>query len=289
MIFNKYDFAVIGGDSRQVYMVSNLIKDGYSVIVYGLDIHLSNKSYEMASSLAEIMESASVLITPIPFSKDKIHLNSKNNKSDLTIENFVANLDISHKVYGGSFDNELISYFDNKGISYFDLMKKEEVVLYNSIATAEGALAEAIKSSKINLHDSTSLVLGFGRCGKTLASKLLGLSKNVSVATRKSVSKSLAYTMGFDTISFEELENKISEYDFVFNTVADLVLNKKVLSQTKQDVTIIDIASFPGGADYEYASKIGRNVNLCLGLPGKYAPKSSAICLIDCILSDLRK
>ena len=168
-------------------------------------------------------------------------------------------------------------------------MKNEELVLYNSIATSEGAIAEAIKNSNTNLHDSSCIVLGFGKCGKTLAIKLSGLSSKISVALRSSKSKIEAQIHGFNIVEFRDFEYHIGEYDFVFNTVPDLILDSKILDQTKQGVTIIDIASFPGGVDYEYASKSGISAHLCLGLPGKYAPKSSAVYLVHCIFKDLRK
>jgi dipicolinate synthase subunit A len=286
---NNYDFAVIGGDLRQEYIVSFLIDYGFSVIVYGLNIEPSLEGYSIGNSLADVMKSASVLITPIPFTIDKIHIKSQNNPDDLTIENFINNLDCNHLVYGGSFGNELISYFEQTCICYYDFMKKEEIILYNSIATAEGAIAEAIKLSKINLHDSSCLVLGFGRCGKTLAIKLSGLCQNVSVALRSSVANMEASINGFNVVEFKDLKKHVGEYDFIFNTVPTLILPEDVLDKTKQDVTIIDIASSPGGVDYKYAKKKGINANLCLGLPGKYAPKSSAEYLVSCMLEDLRE
>ena len=126
---------------------------------------------------------------------DKVHLKSQTNQADLTIENFINNLNSYHRIYGGSFNQELISSFNKKQVFYYDLMKKEEIVLYNSIATAEGAIAEAIINSTCNLHDSSILILGFGRCGKTLANKLKGLSKHVSIAIRSSTARLEALTL----------------------------------------------------------------------------------------------
>lgn len=289
MISNKYDFAIIGGDLRQVYMASSLTEHGFSVIVYGLNISLSSGDYFIGNSLKDVMKLSQTLITSIPFSIDNIHVKSQNNPEDLTVENFANNLDVNHKVYGGSFSKDLISYFNKMNIYYLDLMKKEEIIIYNSIATAEGAIAEGIKLSTINLHNSSCVILGFGRCGKTLSIKLSGFSNKISIAVRSSIAKTEAYVLGFNTIEFNDLESQISKFDFIFNTVPDIVLTPNILDQTKQDVTIIDIASSPGGVDYDYAGEIGRNANLCLGLPGKYAPKSSGQSLIDCILRDLRK
>lgn len=289
LISNKYDFAIIGGDLRQAYMFLDLIDKGYSVVVYGFSPSSIIKEDAFGKSLEEVMSSSRNLIIAIPFSVDKVHLKSQTNQADLTIENFINNLSSYHRIYGGSFNHELISSFDKKQVFYCDLMKKEEIMLYNSIATAEGAIAEALINSTCNLHDSSILVLGFGRCGKTLANKLKGLSENVNIAIRSSRARFEALTLGFNTVNFKDLKNHIDQFDFVFNTVPKLVLIDEILDKTKIDLTIIDIASSPGGIDYNYAEKINRNAKLCLGLPGKYSPKSSAEFLSHCILSDLRK
>ena len=60
-------------------------------------------------------------------------------------------------------------------------MKMDDVAIYNAIATAEGAIMEAIKMQPINLHKSRCLVLGYGRCAKVLAAKLKGMDAQVTV------------------------------------------------------------------------------------------------------------
>ena len=289
MISKKYDFALIGGDSRQIYMESQLKKEGFSVISYGLNLSSFEDNCISGESLDLVMKSSSNLILPIPYSLDDLYIKSQNKPFDLTIENFLNNLEKNHRVYGGVFNSNLCSYFKKQGIYYLDLMKEEEILLYNSIATAEGAIAEGIKNSNCNLHDSSTLVLGFGKCGKTLGMKLKNLSKNIDIGVRAKKDKILADLFSFGVIDFYDLEKEIDQYDYIFNTIPSLVLTKRILDKTKANVTIIDIASSPGGVDYKYAKKIKRNARLCLGLPGKYSPKSSGVFLSQYILSDLRK
>jgi dipicolinate synthase subunit A len=54
-------------------------------------------------------------------------------------------------------------------------MKDEKIVILNAIATAEGTIMEAIRSSDQNLHGSNCIELGYGRCAKVLAQKLKAL------------------------------------------------------------------------------------------------------------------
>ena len=62
-----------------------------------------------------------------------------------------------------------------------DYLEDERVAMKNTLAAAEGILAEAIIRSPRNLFGSTCLVLGYGRCGRTLVSYLKGISCHVLV------------------------------------------------------------------------------------------------------------
>lgn len=289
MNLSYFDFAFIGGDMRQIYMANDLLNQNYSVIAYGLEDPLLDSRCKRSPSFAEAMNTSQIIITPIPVSKDGIHIVSIHPQSDLTIGNLCNLLTAKHKLFGGVLPGDLKNHCDILNICYQDLMKQEEITLYNTIATAEGTIAEAILNSTINLHDSSCLILGFGRCARTLAEKLKGLCSSVTVAARSPMALSAAYAASYDTVNLSQLEEKIEEYDYIFNTIPALVLHKELLEKTRQNVVIIDIASAPGGIDFNYAKEIHRNAKLCLGLPGKYAPESSALALNNHILSNIRK
>jgi dipicolinate synthase subunit A len=284
MIFTQYDFAILGGDKRQIFMANELLARGFSVIVYGLIDPLLDSSCSHATSVAEAINSSNILITPIPISKDRTNIISQVKKPDLTIEEVCKYLCPKHKLFGGCLTKELKAFCNSYNVSYYDFMEQEEVILYNTIATAEGTIAEAIINSTTNLHKSSCLIIGFGRCARTLAEKLKGLSGNVDVAARSSTALASADAASFGVFTIKELTDKIDQYDYVFNTVPALVLTKDILVKTKPEVVIIDISSSPGGVDFEYAKELSRTAKLCLGLPGKYAPKSSATFLIDHLL-----
>jgi dipicolinate synthase subunit A len=286
---NNYDFAIIGGDMRQVYMMNDLINRNYSVITYGLPDLILDFACIKAKTLTEAISSSLNIILPIPVSKDGVNIISGQSYPDLTIEGLCNQLTSNHKLYGGCLTNIIKNHCNANGIFYNDLMEKEEIVLFNTIATAEGALAEAISNSTINLQKSNCVIIGFGKCARTLAEKLKNLCGHLDIAARSSLALSAANAASYGTVNLSQLNDSINKYDFIFNTVPAMVLPKELLINTKLDVTIIDIASNPGGVDCCSAKELNRNAKLCLGLPGKYAPKSSAICLTNYILSDLRK
>jgi len=49
----------------------------------------------------------------------------------------------------------------------------------------------------------------------------------------------------------------------------------------KKDSLIIDLASYPGGIDFEIAKELGIKTNWALGLPGKVSPKSVATYMME--------
>ncbi|WP_313134898.1 dipicolinate synthase subunit DpsA [Anaerocolumna sp.] len=287
MNLSYFDFVFIGGDMRQIYMANDLLNRNYSVTAYGLDDSLLDPRCKRSLSFEEAMNAGQIVIAPIPVSKDGMHIVSIHSQSDLTIKNLCNLLTAKHKLFGGVLPADLVKHCDTLNICYQDLMKQEEITLYNTIATAEGTIAEAILNSTTNLHDSTCLILGFGRCARTLAEKLNGLCGSVTIAARSPMALSAAYAASYGTISLSQLEEKIEEYDYIFNTIPALVLPKELLKKTRQNVVIIDIASTPGGTDFNYAKEIHRNAKLCLGLPGKYAPESSALALNNHILLNI--
>lgn len=288
MVVNKYDFAFIGGDTRQIYMINELSSLGYSIIQYGLTSPVLHSECTISNDMREVLTCCKVIITPIPFSKDGIHIIT-NTPLTIKIEDLLDSLTKEHTIFGGCFNSHTRKVFHSKGVSYYDFMESEEITLYNSIATAEGTIAKAIVSSTINLHDSKVLILGFGKCAKTLAAKLHSLSSHITIAARSNTQLAESFTSSFNSLPLSELESAIEQYDFIFNTIPSLILTKSILDKTKSSVVIIDIASHPGGVDFSYAKEINRYAELYLGIPGKVSPKSSAAFLNNYLLNQLRK
>jgi dipicolinate synthase subunit A len=175
-----------------------------------------------------------------------------------------------------------------RDIHCYDYMQSEEISLYNSIATGEGILAEAIANYPYNLHKSNCLVIGYGRCGRTLADKLKGLGAHVTICARKPQVLSSADCLGYEGISMEHLEDMIQNYQLIFNTAPHPVLTREILEHLTPCSQIYDLASPPGGIDKNGADVLGLTTFSCLGLPGKYAPAASADALYDYILETLK-
>ena len=81
---------------------------------------------------------------------------------------------------------------------------------------------------------------------------------------------------GSKSIKYEELNKKIDMFDIIINTVPVLILNKKRLELLNKNTLLIDVASAPGGIDFEVARQLNIKTIWALGIPGKIAPISSA-------------
>lgn len=298
----KYDIGIFGGDLRQVYTAKSFLAKGYRVATYSLsepvdmedglndtDVIGSHMSPRVFCSLDELFESCNILIGPIPMTRDQVTILSLNKPADLTIAHFAYLLKEHHVLIGGDIPSPLTSLCDSKHILYYDLMKDEKITILNAIATAEGTIMEAIKSSDINLHGSKCLVLGYGRCARVLAGKLKALDAAVTVAARSRDALAFAEASGLNTVKLSEIMGILSSFDFIFNTIPSFILDKNCLDRVKPDVVLIDIASAPGGIDFDYAGELNLNAKLCLGLPGKIAPKASSDILVSEIITFLKE
>ncbi len=278
------NIGIFGGDQRQVFMASEFLNKGYHVYTYRTAESIKHENCTMLHSLNELFDQCSLLIGPIPLTRDLISVASTST-SEITVASLTNLLTKDHYLIGGIIPSSITGICTEKGIPYYDLMKNEKITILNAIATAEGAIMEAIQTSNMNLHGSNCLVLGYGRCAKVLAWKLKGLDAKVTVAARSEEALAYAEAAGLQTLYLSKMKPALAHYHFIFNTIPSVILNQSCLEQVSPNVTIIDIASAPGGVDYEYAMQRKLKAKLCLGLPGKVAPKASAGILVNEIIA----
>lgn len=278
---------VLGGDARLHFLAQQLreTKDDMSIIECGNP--LSACIMQEKELTAEI-SSSDILILPIPYSVDGIHL--KWGDTRLEPMKLSKLYELVHKgqiVFGGALKSDILNQLEEKQIPYYDFMKQNGFAEKNAVATAEGAIAEAVLLMLGNLENSNCLVLGYGICGKEIAKRLMPNSQSVTVMARRMEAREEAKRNGYETVSmFTEIEKLPDKYDVVFNTVPAMILNQEAINKLENDVVIIDIASNPGGTDFAYCQQRGIRAKLCLGIPGKYAPKKSGEIMAD-IVSDI--
>ncbi len=215
---------------------------------------------------------ADIIITPIPITKDGETVTDEL----ITLDNLVEFASKKNKVViTGGLNDKIKEKL--KDVKYYDLMQSDEIAIYNAIPTVEGAIKIAIENTNYTLNGSNICILGFGRIGKLLAKYLSSFGVNIFCEARKDTDIALIKAMGYNSISLDELNNNLSNMQIIFNTIPSMILNEERLKLTKNDVLIIDLASRPGGVDFEVAKNLDKKVLWELGLPSRVAPKSSAL------------
>lgn len=260
-------------DMRQVYLAEILTKRGHSVRC--LDIRNESTIKEQLQKLREFLCNAEMLILPIPVTKsiDPEELNDILNK----------NVEKDTLVLGGCFLPEQINILDTRGIRYLDFMKDMIVTEENAIATAEGAIAWLVSHSPYNIEGAKVIVTGYGYCGKAIAKKLALLGARVTVLARRSEVRRQAKADGFYAVDFAFGPEEAMGAVILVNTVPAPVVTKLIIRELPRDAYILDIASKPGGTDFECAKESGIASDLLLSIPGRFSPKSSAYILARAI------
>lgn len=265
------EIMIAGGDARELILAGELKEKGAIVSFYG---------FEKAGLPPELLkrppDSVDVIILPLPGVNMDGLIYSVFAGQPLHFCHLEPWLRPGMLVIAGRMPAPLQQAMETRKIHVACTAELDELAIHNAVPTAEGAVAMAMQESDITIHGSRALVTGFGRCGIPLARTLHALGASVTVAARRREARAMAEALGFAAVTFEMLlEQGIADFDFIFNTVPELILTENVIESVKQGAVIIDIASAPGGTDFAAAEKRKLKCYLAPGLPGKVAPVSA--------------
>lgn len=285
------EFAVIGGDLRIIKLAKILAKEDNLVYTYGLEKAeelKQNANIIFCNKMSEAVKETQVVIGPIPFSSDGVNVNMPFSDNKITIREFMHNLNAKILI-AGMISPDVYQLANDEYIEIIDIMKREELAVLNTIATAEGAIEIAIANTNKILHGSDVLVLGFGRIGKVLARKLAGLSTKVTCAARKEEDLAWIKAYGHMATNINLIGKNLNEFDVIINTIPQMILTLEKLEYVKKECLLIDLASNPGGIDKKAAKEKGLQLVWALSLPGKVAPTTTAEFIKDTIYNILKE
>lgn len=278
--------SVIGGDLRQLTLADELRKDGYDVTVFGFTDKIS---YEANTADIDAALDSEIVILPVPVSFDGININTPYSDTKLSVAELTKRLNPISLVFGGCITPKFSDALSQRGIKHRDYMMRDELAIKNAVPTAEGAIEIAISETPFTLHNSNCLVLGYGKVGKILAKSLDALGAKTHVCARKYADLALIEGHGCYPLTVNEAKSRLGEFDIIFNTVPALILGRNELLNIRRDTLIIDLASKPGGVDFDAAKELGIRVVWALSLPGRTAPVTAGIIIKDTITNMLRE
>lgn len=282
-------FFVVGGDLRQVYTAAALAKD-HRVYAAGFDnnVSLPEKVISVGCSL-QLPEKADVIILPLPASQNGVFVNTPYCKNNISLTALSSVLNDGGMILGGKLDPSTIKIFQKNSIEAIDYFDREELSVLNAVPTAEGAIQIAMEEMATTIFGQKVLVTGYGRISKVLVKLLCGMGADVTVTARKYSDLAWAEISGCKGLHTSQLEDNISRFALIFNTVPAVILNENILKNIDPSALIIDLASKPGGVDFDIAAGLGLKVVWALSLPGKVAPVSSGEIIASTVLNILKE
>lgn len=270
------NISIIGGDKRNKLLVKLFEKENY--FVYKCLLGLDGEN-----SLNECILNSEIIVTGIPFSKDSKTLNSPITEEKVTIKQFCKKVH-GKKIFCGNIMDNYKEKLEKNENTVIDLMKINSLAVKNAIPTAEGVVNIIITNTDFTIDKSKILVIGFGRVGERVSKVLKNMGANIFCID---VNKDKLANIASSSYNVIEKISEKQSYDVIVNTVPSMVLGEDKLKLISKETLIIDVASNPGGVDYNYAKENGYNVIHELGIPGKIAPKTAADNIKQAIINKL--
>ncbi|MDE5558856.1 MAG: dipicolinate synthase subunit A [Ruminococcus sp.] len=266
---DKIRILVAGGDMRQVYCAGKLsaISDTY---VMGFSADLIPEKMNLTQAVTDKNGFYDFVVLPVPPLDENGMITAPFNNKKINPDEIKTLLKPEAIIFAGKYDKKLSDVFS--GHEIIDYMEREELSLKNAVPTAEGAVEIALNELPVTLNGLKVLIVGLGRIGTSLAEILKGFGADITVAVHNAKGTAKARIIGIKSVCTDKMD---TDYQLVFNTVPEMIFNAELLKRFSDDTLFIDLASKPGGIDFDSAVTLGKKVVWALGIPGKTAPITS--------------
>lgn len=256
----KKVFAVIGDDARQLAAADYLRAQGFEALG------------------AEDVYKADYVLLPMPMSADRAGF-----------ARLLRAAKPGALAFGGKVSAQAKAAADAAHIGLEDYLEREELAQLNAIPTAEGCIALILQNRRRTIWRSPVLVLGYGRCAQSVARRLAALDAQVTVAARKH-GQQLPQRHGRKPMAHGHcLLAVLPGFDVVVNTIPAPVLGERELAAMPGGSLVVDLASLPGGTDFEAARELGVNAIHALSLPARCAPVTAGEFVARAVLAMLQE
>lgn len=267
---------ILGGDLRQCYLAEYMHTLGHDVICFGtVPFPFSHgEGIPVSLHLSDALSQARLVLGPVPFSKDGIHLNA-DRKTPLSFHDLLGALRPGQILVGGGFGEDITASCAAAQIPIWDLTKEEAFIRKNAALTGEGFLSCLIANTPFSLKGRSLLFVGYGRCAQEIEKLLTAFSMNIYVCDCKEDVLSLAKAQGHTAVKPEEISGWLPKLDLIVNTVCGPVIDDDTLALLSPDCILFDIASAPYGFRKETAAQNNLRLFRCPGIPGRMTPQTA--------------
>jgi dipicolinate synthase subunit A len=266
--------AVVGGDGREVEYLRGLKESGAEVRACGLPPEAAEvMGHPQADDPETAIAGADAVFTTVVHITEAGELYTP--EWDGTIDQRAfSHIDPGSVLYIGTSTPEIDGYAEETGFDVVEYGDDDELMHLRAPTIIEGVLGITIEHTDVSIHDSHSVVLGFGRMGFSMTRTLEALGAHTTVVARDGAQLSRARELGARPVHLDDLPAAVGNADMIFNTIPVTVLSRDVLEAVPRAAFILDLASTPGGTDFDAAEELGIDAVLAPGLGGR-APKTA--------------
>lgn len=263
--------AVIGGDLREKVYIPKMCQLGAEIFVYGNEKLRDFAEITYCETLEEI-KTVDAVVLPLTGISVKGEIHAPCFPYKIFFSTIANNMKPKTPIFLGTATQLVKELAQKLNLTIIEIADDDELAILNAVPTAEGALRLAIELTPYTIHGSKVVIFGYGRVGKITARLFKSVNAKVTVIARNIKQLALAEAFGFDTLNYYDKTNAIKYADIIINTIPALVIDKNDLANLSSSCVIIDLASQPGGIDYETSRQYDVVAVLASGLPGKVAP-----------------
>lgn len=279
------EFALLGGDLRNVKLMNVLTDEGNKVYTYGLLPEKESQQIAVCASPETAAAWARCVIGPVPF-----HVGTVGG------DEILQALSPGKLFIAGKIPESFAKAGEQKGVRVIDILQRDDMAILNAVPTAEGAIQIAMEKLPVTIDQCNVLITGYGRVARALAPRVQALGGRVTICARKSSDLAWAESHGYGRMTFEQLSEKVGTFALIYNTVPHLIFDRLQLEAMvkcgtgdRPPALVVDLASSPGGVDFAYAETLGIQTVQALSLPGKVAPETSAKNMAKVIFNILKE
>lgn len=241
--------AVIGGDARQLEVVRKLTELDAKLLLVGFE----QLDHAFTGAVKEKMEDINFneldsVILPVRGTDTNGKVETIFSSEEVVLSEEMIKKTPAHCVfYSGISNDYLDGIFKKADRKLVLLFERDDVAIYNSIPTVEGAIMMAIQHTDFTIHGSNVSVLGLGRVGMSVARSFQALGAKVKVGARKSEDIARICEMALTPFHLNDIAAEMKNVDICINTIPFPIITAKVIANMPVHTLIIDLASKPGG------------------------------------------
>ena len=267
-------FAVIGGDLRSAYLAGLLAEDGYKVITSGFDSTDLPPCVTGCTNPAQAVSLADCVILPLPVTTDDSTINAPFSRMRISLDQVLNPLLKRQYLVGGSVSDCVRREVEARGLMIDDYFKREELAVHNAVP--HGGRGYPAGDGRTSRHHRRRALPDHRlRPGGPRAVPAAGCARREGDGGRTEVCRSrLGRSSGLrGGGAFPHAGIRRLRRDF-FNTVPSLLFDRPALKALDKGTLLIDLASRPGGVDFNAAAELQIKTIWALSLPGRVARRA---------------